>query len=232
MIWIFNKQSSFFLISKILFEIGYGIGTPTGSPWRDQISNAILQLQENGELQELYTKWWEKEDISTEQKCDSTDDKKKDSASELSFAQVGGVFAVLAVGLCLSFLVALLEFTWKAKTNADKKTPFSVMFRIGFRNILDNFFKQEFEDIFAKTKKKKLKSIPEEEKYPDDDEKDDDEEEEEEYGDFIENNINYRNISRSNSSANNDLGQKLYKWNNHDLLEKRKALQKAKLTSF
>ena len=212
-----------------LYKIGYGIGTPTGSPWRDQISNAILQLQENGELQELYTKWWEKEDISSEQKCDSIDDKKKDSASELSFAQVGGVFAVLAVGLCLSLLVALLEFTWKAKTIADTKTPFSVMFKTGVKNILDNFFKQEFEDIFAKKKKKKSKSIPEMEKYSDQDE----DNEEKENVDLIENNINYKNIiTRSNSTQNNGLGQKLYKWNNHDLLEKRKALHEAKMTSF
>ncbi len=86
-----------------------------GSPWRDQISNAILQLQEKGDLQELYTKWWEIEGKDPNQKCDFTDDKKKDSANELSLANVGGVFVVLAVGLFLSFFVALLEFIWKAK---------------------------------------------------------------------------------------------------------------------
>ena len=86
-----------------------------GSPWRDQISNAILQLQEKGDLQELYTKWWEIEVKDPNQNCDFTDDKKKDSANELSLANVGGVFVVLAVGLCLSFLVAVLEFIWKAR---------------------------------------------------------------------------------------------------------------------
>jgi len=139
-------------IGGLLDTKGYGIGTPTGSPWRDQISNAILQLQENGELQEMYTKWWEKEDVISDAKCDSIDDKKKDSASELSFAQVGGVFAVLAVGLCLSFVVAILEFAWKAKQTSDKKTPFTVKLKTGFKNVLDNFFKPEFENVFAKKK--------------------------------------------------------------------------------
>ena len=66
-------------------------------------------------MQELYTKWWEKEDINTDQRCDVVDDKKKDSASELSFASVGGIFLVLAVGLVLSFVVALCEFFWRAR---------------------------------------------------------------------------------------------------------------------
>ena len=92
-----------------------------GSPWRDQISNGILLLQEKGDLQELYTKWWEKEDRNYDKKCEVNEDKKKDSASELSFASVGGIFLVLAVGLCLSFLVALFEFFWKARQLSDDK---------------------------------------------------------------------------------------------------------------
>ncbi len=63
----------------------------------------------------MYTKWWEVEDKNPNQKCDTIDDKKKDSANELSLANVGGVFVVLSVGLCLSFVVAILEFIWSAK---------------------------------------------------------------------------------------------------------------------
>jgi hypothetical protein len=107
-----------------------------GSPWRDQISNAILQLQEKGDLQELYTKWWEKEDKDLSQKCDNTDDKKKDSANELSLANVGGVFVVLAVGLCLSFIVAILEFIWKARQTSDDNVLF---FNLNLRFLLSLF---------------------------------------------------------------------------------------------
>jgi hypothetical protein len=78
-----------------------------------------LQLQEKGDLQELYTKWWQKEGMPEGHKCDLNEDKKKDSASELSLANVGGVFVVLAVGLCISFAVALLEFIWKARQTSD-----------------------------------------------------------------------------------------------------------------
>ena len=37
---------------------GYGIATPKGSPWRDHLSLAILELQEKGTIQMLYNKWW------------------------------------------------------------------------------------------------------------------------------------------------------------------------------
>ena len=49
----------------------------------------------------------------------NTDDKKKDSANELGLDNVGGVFVVLIVGLCISFVVAILEFIWKARQSAD-----------------------------------------------------------------------------------------------------------------
>jgi hypothetical protein len=196
-------------IGGLLDTKGYGIGTPTGSPWRDQISNAILQLQENGELQELYTKWWEKEDITSGTKCDSIDDKKKDSASELSFAQVGGVFAVLAVGLCLSFVVAILEFAWKAKQTSDKKTPFPEKLKSGFKNVMDNFFKPEFENIFAK--KKSFKSIKQAESRIRSESEDDDINstptfyQRQNSKKKNKNNFNNNNNHSSNKWANNDL---------------------------
>ena len=92
--------------------------------WRDQISNAILQLQEKGYLQELYKYWWE----GGKAICNNEDDKKKDSASELSLANVGGVFVVLAIGLCLSFVVALLEFMWKARQTSNDNVSYFLIF--------------------------------------------------------------------------------------------------------
>ncbi|KAJ8975644.1 hypothetical protein NQ317_003936 [Molorchus minor] len=45
-------------IGGLLDSKGYGIATPKGSPWRDKISLAILELQEKGVIQILYDKWW------------------------------------------------------------------------------------------------------------------------------------------------------------------------------
>lgn len=70
-------------------------------------------MHENGDIQELYSNWWKKYGIP-DTKCENSD-VQKDSANELSFENVGGVFVVLAFGLSLALIVALLEFTWKAK---------------------------------------------------------------------------------------------------------------------
>ena len=115
--------------------ISLGIGTPTGSPWREKISNAILQLQENGELQELYSKWWIKDNLEL---CDRREKtlSHKEAASELGLSSVGGVFAVLAVGLCLAFIVAILEFFWisqKPQTNNTDQVTIEInTFRINY----------------------------------------------------------------------------------------------------
>lgn len=56
-----------------------------GSPWRDKISLAILDLQEKGVIQMLYNKWWK----DTGDVC-SRDEKKKDSkARSLGIANIG-----------------------------------------------------------------------------------------------------------------------------------------------
>lgn len=68
-------------------------------------------MQENGELQELYSKWWIKDNLNICERREKNDNK-AETASELGLASVGGVFAVLAVGLCLAFVVAILEFFW------------------------------------------------------------------------------------------------------------------------
>lgn len=67
----------FFSLSiKILPHIrsGYGVALPKGSPWRDKISLAILELQEKGTIQILYDKWWK----NTGEIC-SRDEKNKES---------------------------------------------------------------------------------------------------------------------------------------------------------
>ena len=105
-------------IGGLLDSKGYGIGTPSGSIWRDKISNAILKLQESGDLNELYTRWWtieDKADIS----CDTSDDK-KDSA-QLHFENVVGVFIVVAFGLLIALVTAIFEFIWKSKQTSHSQ---------------------------------------------------------------------------------------------------------------
>jgi hypothetical protein len=76
-------------------------------------SQAILKLQESGELLILKERWWKQKKGGGQ--C--IDDSKKGSGSvtPLKIDNVGGVFVVLLGGLSFSLFVAILEFMWKAR---------------------------------------------------------------------------------------------------------------------
>ncbi|CAH1132879.1 unnamed protein product [Ceutorhynchus assimilis] len=102
-------------IGGLLDSKGYGIATSKGSPWRDKISLAILELQEKGVIQILYDKWWK----NTGDVCTRDDKSKESKANALGVENIGGVFVVLLCGLALAILVAILEFCWNSKKNAQ-----------------------------------------------------------------------------------------------------------------
>ncbi|KAF0290304.1 Glutamate receptor ionotropic, kainate 2 [Amphibalanus amphitrite] len=83
--YIVQRNCNLTQVGGLLDSKGYGIAMPVGSPWRDKISLAILDLQEKGVIQMLYNKWWK----DTGDVC-SRDEKKKDSkASPLGIANIG-----------------------------------------------------------------------------------------------------------------------------------------------
>ncbi|EFN66207.1 Glutamate receptor, ionotropic kainate 2 [Camponotus floridanus] len=73
-------------IGGLLDSKGYGIATPKGSPWRDKISLAILELQEKGVIQILYDKWWK----NTGDVCNRDDKNKESKANALGVENIGG----------------------------------------------------------------------------------------------------------------------------------------------
>nr|XP_041632549.1 glutamate receptor ionotropic, kainate 2 isoform X4 [Drosophila kikkawai] len=72
-------------IGGLLDSKGYGIATPKGSPWRDKISLAILELQEKGIIQILYDKWWK----NTGDVCNRDDKSKESKANALGVENIG-----------------------------------------------------------------------------------------------------------------------------------------------
>ncbi|XP_059470903.1 glutamate receptor ionotropic, kainate 2-like isoform X1 [Neocloeon triangulifer] len=102
-------------IGGLLDSKGYGIATPMGSPWRDKISLAILELQEKGEIQMLYDKWWKNPGDT----CTRNDKGKESKANALGVQNIGGVFVVLLCGLALAVIVAIFEFCWNNKRNSE-----------------------------------------------------------------------------------------------------------------
>jgi len=84
-----------------------------GSPWRDKLSLAILELQEKGVIHMLYSKWWK----NSGESCNRYD-KSKGTKATLGVDSIGGVFVVLLCGLAVAVLIAIIEFCWNSKRSA------------------------------------------------------------------------------------------------------------------
>ncbi|KAL7981031.1 hypothetical protein Chor_005265 [Crotalus horridus] len=97
-------------IGGLLDTKGYGIGMPLGSPFRDELTLAILQLQENNRLEILKRKWWEGS------KCPKEEDHR---AKGLGMENIGGIFVVLICGLIIAVFVAVMEFVWATRRSAE-----------------------------------------------------------------------------------------------------------------
>ncbi|XP_077167964.1 putative glutamate receptor [Paroedura picta] len=102
---------------EVLGARGFGIATPQGSPWTNKLSVAILKLGEAGDLDHLRSKWWES-------RCSHDDHK----WSPLKPQTLGGIFLILALGLAIGMIVAVLELSKKSRRTAaqEKKSCCSV----------------------------------------------------------------------------------------------------------
>lgn len=98
---------------------GYSIAAAIGSPFINNLSVAILQLSEAGELAYLRSKWWASSCLDQDQ-TGSTD------GPLLGFK---GLFVLLSLGLALGLLLALLELIAHSRSRAveQKKSGCSVL---------------------------------------------------------------------------------------------------------
>ena len=102
---------------KSIFPLLHIILLFLDSPYRDILSDTILQLQDEGAIHKLYDKWWKE---AANLKCDQ-DDKRKEVTPELGFSNIGGIFVILAVGLVLSMIVAAIEFSIKIRNRKGRE---------------------------------------------------------------------------------------------------------------
>ncbi|XP_035390147.1 glutamate receptor ionotropic, kainate 1 [Electrophorus electricus] len=108
--YISQRNCNLTQIGGLIDTKGYGVGTPIGSPYRDKVTIAILQLQEEGKLHMMKEKWWRGSN------CPEEDGKE---TSALGVENIGGIFIVLAAGLVLSVFVAIGEFVYKSRWNPN-----------------------------------------------------------------------------------------------------------------
>ncbi|KAJ7998488.1 hypothetical protein DPEC_G00205450 [Dallia pectoralis] len=97
-------------VHEVVGMRGYSIAGTLGSPLLKNLSVAILELSESGELAYLRSKWWASSCVADSAK-----------ASALKPHSLKGMFLVLALGLGLGLLLAILELTAKARSRAGEQ---------------------------------------------------------------------------------------------------------------
>lgn len=108
--YVIQRNCNLTQIGGLLDNKGYGLATPKGSEWRNKISLAILELQETGEIQMLYDKWWKPSiEGNISSMCVKTQ-KKHTKANSLDIHHIGGIFVVLLCGLSVAIGCAIGEF--------------------------------------------------------------------------------------------------------------------------
>nr|XP_008193919.1 PREDICTED: glutamate receptor ionotropic, kainate 2 [Tribolium castaneum] len=137
------KQVGNWLDSK-----GYGIAMPLDYPHRSRINEALLRLQEQGEINRLKDKWWKEERKDPLCPKESEDQ----DANKLALQNVGGVFIVLGVGVALAYIVAVLEFLWNVRSvSVDEHISYMQALKVELLFALD----------VRKTKKRAKPEVPE-----------------------------------------------------------------------
>ncbi|KAM8847353.1 glutamate receptor ionotropic, kainate 3 isoform X2 [Synchiropus splendidus] len=110
--YITRRNCNLTQVGGLIDSKGYGIGTPLGSPYRDKITIAILNILEDGRLHMLKEKWWS---------GISCLDVERRETGPMGIQKLGGIFIVLASGLVVSVFVAIAEFIYKLRKTAERE---------------------------------------------------------------------------------------------------------------
>ena len=122
-----NRVHIFFFIWFLIFIL-----KNLGSPYTEEITLKLLEMQEKGIIQQMYNRWWKGNSVCVRE------DKKDGKANPLGVQNVGGIFVVLIGGLLLAVIVSVVEFSYYAKNNSD-------IFKV---KALKSFFYLEIINIF------------------------------------------------------------------------------------
>ena len=96
--------------------MGYGIGLPLNSPYKDALTNAILKLRENGFLDKLKIKWFVQKGT-----C-AFESEEKSKAIIVYLEDIIGVYVLVACGVVLGLIALVVEwiyFTRKLVKNSE-----------------------------------------------------------------------------------------------------------------
>ncbi|XP_076806282.1 glutamate receptor ionotropic, delta-1-like [Clavelina lepadiformis] len=112
-----DPDCTYSTVPDSIYDKGYGIAVQQGHPIREAMSMGILQLQDSGEINRLKHRWWK-----SAGKCPTEHNGKRSHTSELTLENFAGVFCVLACGLVIASVIAVVELIQYMK-NDKKQAP-------------------------------------------------------------------------------------------------------------
>nr|AUF73080.1 ionotropic receptor [Anoplophora chinensis] len=129
-------------VGGLLDDKGYGIAMAKDSPYRNELSRAVLKLQETGVLTSLKIKWWKEKRGGG--KCSRKSE--GGAATPLDLQNVGGVFLVLFVGSILAFIGSFVELAVRVyRISKGKKLPFKEALKRELKFFVQ--FKENVKDV-------------------------------------------------------------------------------------
>ncbi|RXN10405.1 glutamate receptor NMDA 1 isoform X1 [Labeo rohita] len=96
---------------ELFFRSGFGIGMRKDSPWKQNVSLAILSFHENGFMEDLDKTW------VRYQECDS----RSNAPATLTFENMAGVFMLVAGGIVAGIFLIFIEIAYKRHKDARRK---------------------------------------------------------------------------------------------------------------
>ncbi|NXD28315.1 NMDZ1 protein, partial [Spelaeornis formosus] len=96
---------------ELFFRSGFGIGMRKDSPWKQNVSLAILKSHENGFMEDLDKTW------VRYQECDS----RSNAPATLTFENMAGVFMLVAGGIVAGIFLIFIEIAYKRHKDARRK---------------------------------------------------------------------------------------------------------------
>ncbi|CAH0558938.1 unnamed protein product [Brassicogethes aeneus] len=132
--YVTQRHCDLQMYGNLLDDKGYGIAMRKNSPYRQQLSTAILKLQASGELDNLRRKWWEERRGGGQ--CESEGESA--DATPLGLQNVEGVFYVTIYGaICAVFIVMIEHLIYVIKVSRKTKISFKETFKLELKSYLN-----------------------------------------------------------------------------------------------
>lgn len=141
-------RCDFSIVGQEFSKSGWGFAFPRDSPLAVDMSAAILQLSERGELQRIHDKWLQRSACSSEGA--------KESINRLHLKSFWGLFLMSGVACLLALILYLIRILWKFSNYSEDTEPSSRGTSSPGLQTFISFVSEKEADITSRSKKRRM----------------------------------------------------------------------------